>query len=230
MDGCYPPTDPGPEAAGPVLRAAREARRVWQRDLDYERGNYANKWYEPAAPHDSAEAISTNRELVDVLLARYENQFQPDSGDPRRTEEQIHLVATGLSLREVYESFLTKLRFTRPSDSARFTGLLLQIDKHLEEQDDSCTIYQMTPGRLRERGLDDKDEIKNLFQGQNPDGVPRMAAIYPGDREIRAADGLTIQIHRLRLKHDNGTVAANDVPAVAVWVPRRMAADWISQS
>lgn len=198
-------------------------------DLDYVRGNYANTWYDPKAPHDSDEAVSSNRELISAFVARYQSRFTPDPGDPGRTDDQIHLVASGISLREVYQHLLWGLRFTRPGDSAAYTGLLLQISRHLEQQpDDTCTVYQMKRGGVRQRGLDAKDEIKELMQGQNPKGVPVRQATYPGDREIHAHDELTIQIHRLRLDRD-GVVAADDVPAVAVWVPKRMSAHWISQ-
>lgn len=198
-------------------------------DQDYERGNYANTWFVPTAPHDRDDAIATNRESVAELTRRFGDRFRPDDGHPGRTDDQHHLVASGLSLRQIYEDFLTKLIFTRSGDSARFTGLLLQIARHLEDHPgDTCTIYQMKSGGTRRRRLGGQDEIEQLFQGQNPDGVPRSAAVYPGDREIHAQDELTIQLHRLNLTRD-GTIAVNDVPAAAVWVPRRMSAPWISQ-
>lgn len=209
----------------PALRPTRDIVL----DLDYVRGNFSDRWYDPAAPHESENAVVANRELVGQLVARFKNRFHPDEGDPRRTQEQIHLIVMGLSLQEVYEEFLTKLRFTQPSDSAKYTGLLLQVGKHLEEhEDDLCAIYQMKSGRTRERGLDNRGEILNLFQGHNPEDARPADRIYPGDRGIHAPDVLTIQLHRLDLKH-NGNVVAADVPAVAVWVPRRMSAHWISQ-
>lgn len=196
--------------------------------LDYVRGNFSNKWFAPVAPHDRKDAVVNNRELVNRLIGRYGDLFRPDSGDPRRTEDQIHLVATGINLREIYEDFLTKLLFTKSNDAAKFMGVLLQIDKFLECQDENCTIYLMKKGGIRERGVNEKNEVKNLFQGQNPKGVPKAAAIYPGDREIHAENDVTIQIHRLRLVDEN-EIIEDDVPAVAIWVPRRMGYDWISQ-
>ncbi len=198
-------------------------------DLDYIRGNYSHKWYDPAAPHDTEDALQTNRELVDNFVTFYKDEFLLDEGNPARTIDQIHLVARGLSLSTVYEDLLWKLCFTRPGDSAGYTGLLLQIKKHLEQHPgEICTVYQMKRGGVRERGLNDKDEIKELMQGQNPKGVPVHQATYPGDREIHAKGNVTIQLHRLRLDRD-GVVQADNVPAVAVWLPKRMSADWLVQ-
>ena len=39
---------------------------------------------------------------------------------------------------------------------------------------------------------------------------------------------MTIQIHTINLTHD-GTVVAEDVPVIAVWVPQRMERAWIVQ-
>lgn len=199
-------------------------------DLDYERGNFANTWFRQAVPHDSEEAVRDNREQLRQLLDRYEGAFAPDPGDERRTDDQRHLFAAGLPLADIYREFLVKLRFTHPEDSAKFTGLLLQVDRYLGVQpDETCVLYQMRSGRARERGLSEKNEIKNLFQGRYPNDAPSPADwIYPGDERIRVTDHLSVQLHRLDLDRD-GTVVARDVLAAAVWVPRQMSASWISQ-
>lgn len=200
-------------------------------DKSYVRGNIANDWYRPKSPQDSKQAILANRKLVEELVSRYHERFAPDPGHPSRTEAQHHLVASDVGLQEIYSAFLTKLVLTSPDDSVQFTGLLLQVAKHLEDHpDDTCTIFQMKSGRSRNRGLDDQNKIKNLFQGQNPEKVPLAAAAYPGDERIRTDDKLTVQLHRLDLTDPRtGAVAFSDVPAVAVWVPGRMSAPWISQ-
>lgn len=199
-------------------------------DLDYERGNFANNWFRPSVPHDSEEAVRDNRDQLHRLLTRYDGAFQPDPGDERRTDDQRHLVAVELPLADIYRHFLVKLRFTDPDDSAKFTGLLLQVDRYLGVQPDAtCVVYQMKAGRTRQRGLSEKNEIKNLFQGRYPNDAPSPADwIYPGDERVRASDQLTIQLHLLDLDRD-ATVVAREVLAAAVWVPRQMSANWISQ-
>lgn len=196
--------------------------------FDYMRGNFANKWFEPHAPHYSPEAIQENQRVVQEFLSRL--HLQPDIGDPRRQEHQKHLVASDISLREAYERLLIPLHLTSPSDSPRFNGLLIQIGYYLEQNPHMlCTVYLMSQGMIRERGVDDDDEILNLFQGAYPDNKGK---IYPGDMKIRATHGLTIQIHYLsvgRGKSKDREVIADNVPAVAVWMPREMSADWVAQ-
>lgn len=199
-------------------------------DLEPVRGCYADSWFEPKAPHDSPEAVEVNRELVRRLEAHLDGRFRPDDGHPRRTDAQIHSVASGVPLRLVYEELLTRLRVTRLVDSVQFTGLLLQVGRYLEQHPDAtCTVYRMSGGATRERSVDADDQIPTLFQGANYDrSTTPPTMIYPGDREIHAPDTLTVQIHTLDVKQ-GATTLASTVPAIAVWVPRAMEAGWVSQ-
>jgi hypothetical protein len=41
---------------------------------------------------------------------------------------------------------------------------------------------------------------------------------------------VTVQVHRIHeLRSQGGEVVARDVPVLAVWVPRELAAWWVSQ-
>ena len=87
----------------------------------------------------------------------------------------------------------------------------------------------------RERSLDENAEIQSsgaFFQGASlARGNLRQGEVYPGDREMRAADELTVQIHLLNLK-DGGPqhhVVAECVPAVAIWMPADMGVDTLVQ-
>ena len=201
-------------------------------DLDYIRGNYSDRWFTPSAPHDLEEATVTNRQVVEDFISGL--TFLPDQGDDRRTVAQKHLVASDVTLSRAYEHLLTLLRVTRLKDSQRFTGLLLQVRAYLEENpNETCAVYRMSGGRLRERSVnnDTENEIPELFQGQNPSGTRNPSEIiYPGDERIRASHGMTIQLHNLRvLGPERGPVIADNVPAIAVWLPRSMSHDWVSQ-
>lgn len=88
-------------------------------------------------------------------------------------------------------------------------------------------LYVMSRGQERERSLNDRAEILQLFQGKNPRTGP---VIYPGDREICQRGLLTVQIHRLTLSTEGGQLVARDVPALAVWVPHLMAEEWVVQT
>lgn len=192
-------------------------------DLDYIQGNFSNTWFAPRAPHDSDEVVQANRALAQQFLSQL--ALQDDEGHALRTEMQRHRVAYDVPLRMAYEQLLALLRMTRPEDAQPYLGLLLQIATYLESNPDAmCTLYQMSGGRERERALDSSDEIPNLFQGANYDGTVKT---YPGDREIRAAEGLTIQIHDVKVIGDEAEY--RHVPAVTVWVPTVMSRDWLVQ-
>lgn len=207
------------------LDSALRPTRLEVLDLDYVRGGYRNEWFDPKAPHDSPEAVENNRRLVDALRERL--MLVEDAGDDRRSQMQRHPVAGDESLATIYETLLAPLQVTRPGDFYNYLGLQLQISAHLEaNQNARCAVYFISGGAQRDRTLGTDDEIPNLFQGPNP-GRDRT---YPGDREIRVEGKLTIQVHRLRLlEHGSTTVRAQDVPAIAVWVPAVMAEDWVVQ-
>ncbi|PZW22868.1 Z1 domain-containing protein [Thermosporothrix hazakensis] len=198
-------------------------------DLEYIRGNYSNDWCEQHAPHDSFAAIQINRKVVQQFLAQL--ALQPDRGHQKRTEQQKHLVAFDVSLGLVYRELLTRFLITRPSDSQRFIGLLLQIGSYLDQHGDgTCAVYLMSGGKLRKRTLNNNDEIPTLFQGPNPD---KTGIYYPGDRNIRAPRGITVQIHNLKVQKDGdteGMTIIEEVPTLAVWLPKEMSANWIVQT
>jgi len=198
-------------------------------DLDPVRGSFSDAWFSPAWPHDPAEAAETNRQVVQNFLAGLGEIFAPDEGNTRRTATQKHLVARNVSLAHANRELLTQLRLSALRDSTLLNGLLLQVSRYLEGYPDAtCTLYQMSPAAIRERGVG-PDGITYLFQGANFDeSVRPREVLYPGDREIHADGELTIQIHTVRVKRGD-TVIADRVPAIAVWVPRAMNAAWISQ-
>jgi Z1 domain len=196
-------------------------------DLEYIRGNYSKDWFQQRAPHDSSQAVESNRKTVEKFISKL--SFQPDEGHPKRTDMQQHLVAYNVSLDFVYRELLTKFLVTRSGDSHQFVGLLLQLERYLEEhpiEQFKCTIYLMSKGTPRKRGLKDNDEISYLFQGANPD---KTGEYYPGDGKIRDYQGVTVQIHMLRICKGDDLIADN-VPTIAVALPKEMSADWIVQT
>ena len=210
------------------LDGALEPTRRAVLDLDYMHGRFADTWYTPDSPHDSQEAIEANRVIMEGFLGRL--TLRPDDGHPDRTPTQCHRVAAEVPLDVVYQDLLTRLRFTRPEDSQELTGVLLQIKAYLEEHPvATCAVYQMSPSEHRERGVDDEGRILNLFQGAAPvEPVSERGRVYPGDRQIRCEQGLTVQIHNLTVTR-RGERLVQNVPTVAVWVPREMSRQWLVQ-
>jgi hypothetical protein len=201
--------------------------------LDYYRGQFSDEWFYPRSPHCDPDAVEANRQLIEAFAARL--QLRPDGGHPDRTPAQRHLVDEAVPLSVLYGQLLTCLHCAAPDDSHSLTGVLLQIDRYLSEVGDAqCAVYLMgtdTGHSTRRRGVDERDRILNLFQGAYP-SMPRavQGTIYPGDREIRSARGITVQVHRLTITQgDSSHVLNPDVPTVAVWVPSEMGSSWIVQ-
>lgn len=193
-------------------------------DLDYVRGNYSDEWFYAAQPHCSEEATKFNRAVLQQYASTL--QFKPDSEHLWSTETQHHSVVSGVSLRTVYQELLSRLRWVMVTDSQRYCGLLLQLDRYLDECPTAeCSIYSMSQGQERERSTDDEGNIKQLFSGHQ---LGKSGITYSGDRAIRAKKGVSLQIHRLVVKAQDHLY--NDVPLVAIWIPKEAALPWVAQS
>jgi hypothetical protein len=197
-------------------------------EFDYIRGRFSDDWVTPRIVLASDPVLEANRQTVRDFIQRLD--FADDEGNPARTDIQRHQVCENRPLLQVVEELLVRVRITGTTDSQRNTGLLLQLSKALEQNpDEVCTVYRMSGGRRRQRGIDENGEVANLFQGEAP-VQPRAlrGTVYPGDRNIRDNDNVSVQIHTLDLTRDDVVVVEN-VPAVAVWVPARLARAWVAQ-
>lgn len=208
-----------------VLRPTR--RQVL--DLGYRQDTISDDWFWPKVPHGTDDLLTANRKTVADFVEKL--TWENDEGDSRRTPDQVHLVAADISFQQAYEDLLIQLRLTEESDSQLFTGLLLQIESFLEKHPGTtCSVYQMSKGKERVRSVNDDEEIPTLFQGANYADAAHKDMVYPGDDNVRAHSGVTIQIHTLHVRQkDRGPVIANNVPTIAVWVPAEMANDWLVQ-
>ncbi len=198
-------------------------------EFDYMRGRFSDDWVNPRVILVSDDVLEANRAVVAAFGG--DLVFVEDDGNPNRTDTQRHLVCHRVPLSRVVEELLVRMRITGTTDSQRNTGLLLQLSKALEnDPDEVCSIYRMSGGRRRQRGVDDDGEVTNLYQGEAPvHPRDRRGEVYPGDRNIRGDnEEVAIQIHTLDLTRDGHTVA-EDVPVLAVWVPARLARGWIAQ-
>ena len=190
------------------------------------------EWYRIHAPHDTESLITSNREALFEFLNAREGQFSESEGHPDRTDEQKHLLAT-LTISDCLE-LLNKLKFTRDSDSASYSSLRGVLQGHIEENpDEDCLIYLMSARSLtdwtrRTRRLNRNDELQQLFQGKQPTRATQqyqIGEVYPGDREIKDENRLTIQIHMLDIRNED----YRDVPTLAIWIPDHISKDIIRQ-
>jgi hypothetical protein len=211
------------------LDSSMSATRGSVLSLDYMRKR-SREWIYPRQPHIGEGLLPRNKSVVEIFISAHKRRFLEDAGDPRRTDEQRHLVARGLSLEVVYRDLLVPLQVLG-DDLIDHLHVLLQIERELEERRGKnetayCDVYQMSKGVGRERSLDENGSIVNLMQGKNePTG-------YPGDRAIRDDERVSIQIHKVNLrakkaetKAPKGRVVAEAVPVVAVAIPPEMRGD-----
>jgi hypothetical protein len=193
-------------------------------DLPYMRFSFGGQWYSPKIPHDTSEVTSANRAAVRAFMAGV--TLAPDAGDERRTAMQRHLVATGLPLSVVYERLLTEYRVAHPSESQKYTSLLLRLALYMiDNPQATCTVYAMsraTDGSaVRERPVNTSGELTSyLFQGEHPASGQATArgSIYPGDVHLPSPDDVQVQIHHLRLNRD-GALVEDEVPTLAIRLP-----------
>ena len=192
--------------------------------LDYMRGNYAKKWWKLQVPHESDDATEMNREVVKQFLT--DIKLHADEND----KSQKRYVASDVSLSTMYQDLLLRFRVTHPSDSQRFTGLLLQLSRYVElHPQELCTIYYM--GERKRSVNDQSNEIKGLFQGRH---TLVTGEVYRDDESVYAKQGLTIQIYYFTLYLGNvgskgSKEIVDNVPTIAVRLSKDMSANWISQ-
>jgi hypothetical protein len=202
-------------------------------EFDYMRGRLSDDWLNPQVVLVDETLTQANRDVVDGFLARLE--FRPDEGSPGRTDIQRHEVCVNVPLVDVLSQLLVPFRVVGSTDSQKFTGLLLQLSRALEANpNESCALYRMSPGATRSRQVDDDGQIINLYQGEAP-VTPRdlRGTVYPGDRRVRAANQVTVQVHSLLLTQIQAGVdreVQRNVKVLAVFVPARMARAWLVQN
>lgn len=186
---------------------------------DLRRDNFGNKWFDIKAPHDSEISIAHNKEVYSKFLSKYRYEFVEDEGSELRTEEQRHLVCK-IPLKDIFNEFLSELKFTRHSDSKTFTSLKSVVGIYTDElPPEDAYVYLIKKGVSRERTLNNKEEIKQLYQGSN------KKTGYGGDRQIKVSDSISIQIHILDIKNTDFKSIVN----VAVWIPTRLSQSLISK-
>ena len=215
---------------------------------DIDRDYFGHEWFIVGAPHDSENLIERNENVVSEFTNKYFGSFTINNGHHERTDLQKHLEAE-LSLQETLQQLLNRLKFTRETDSQTYSSLRGLLNAYLQENaDETCFVYIFSSKiqdnkiiqSIRQRRLNQNDNIQQLFQGEQPptsNGRYRKGEIYIGDRNIKIQDKVTIQIHRLKLLDlhgnvildENGQEIYNDLVSLAIWIPERIGKDIIRQ-
>jgi hypothetical protein len=189
-------------------------------DIAFRRASGDGDWYTIKVPHDSDEAVVENNRVIEAFLSHLD--MHEDEGDSRRSQHQRHKIARAVSLQLALAELLSRLQVSDARDSQTMMILQLLLSEALDRDPGrTCTVVDMSSGGLRERSLNKKGEILNLFQGAAPSqasGGVAVGDIYPGDQEVaKRTGGVAIQIHHLTVKQAGGK--KENVPTVAVYVP-----------
>jgi len=208
-------------------------------NIAYQRVRLGDDWVYSDGPHDSEEPMQANRALFERF--RQVHPFGPYNGLDLRQNSRRNLVLHDIPLQTVHEELLTRYRVPRLDDSVQFSPVLRLVQLHLiRNPDDTCTVFLMAEGHRRRRAYDpevidnggrviQRGSIRELFQGRQYAGRGNQRQeTYPGDREVRGPQGITVQLSYLDLGEQNDLVAEN-VPHLAVWIPANMARDTLIQ-
>jgi hypothetical protein len=195
-------------------------------NIAYQRVPFGDDWVYPEGPHESLDAVDQNRRLFAQF--RTEHNFVPHTGLDLRSGPH-NLVLENFPLQRAHVELLTRYRVSRLEDSQKMGPLLRLVQLHLiENPDDTCMVVLMAEGNTRRRRYE-HERINQLFQGRQYAGQGAQRVLtYPGDREVRGRQGITIQLSYLDLGEINSLIATS-VPHLAVWVPAAMARDTLWQ-
>ena len=205
-----------------VLDTALRPCRSQVLEFDYIRGLISG-WVNPKIVLASNDVVQDNLKVVDEFVNTLD--FVDDEGHPERTDAQCHEVCRKVPLRDAIKQLLVQMRINDIADSQQNSGMLIQLGRALDSNpNEVCTVYRMSPRTGRSRSVYENGKVKNIFQGKDRIKPEK----YPGDREIRDQDNVTIQIHMIDLKQNNKEIMKN-VPVIAVWIPERLARPLIIQ-
>ena len=186
-----------------------------------------NKWFIPDYPFVDSEIVSENREIVDRILRTY--SFEPYTEEGWNEEQVIPKFNDDLILAKVLP-LISQLRYLWPDDNLQHTTLMLELERMVGDNPSItcrfCAFSGPWSGVNSERTLTDDDppKIRNLFQGSN------FRTNYPGARKLVSVNLVTFQIHRYNFWTDEKKLKFEDVPVMAVHMPRSLRTNvWVEK-
>jgi hypothetical protein len=148
--------------------------------------------------YNSVYYIDENIKYVSEFINKHNLNILEDYHTPDRNHKSIKLPIV-----EIIE-FLNNFKVGNPPDVLRKTSTI-QYLKYLEKHENlkDGFIFQMAYERTdgRERTLIEENgniKISNIFSGRSTSGND----IYPGDKFFKVEDFFSIQIHKIKLKHN----------------------------
>jgi len=178
---------------------------------ELERSRFGTGWFAVKSPHENENICNSNREVLKKFIEKVNLDYYEEESD-----------AIEIPLKDALDFLLNRLRFTHIGDITHYSGLLYVLQKYAENvPNEKCTIYYISSfENPRVRGLNKKDQIKQLFQGRNKKSE--------GMREIKSSSGISIQVHVLNLKsYTTKEVIHENIPTVAINTPTSISTDLI---
>lgn len=198
-------------------------------DQEIVRGNYADSWFFARMVRMSDAAITANRAVIDSFTRELQFALDRTFDQPAQQHESVD----GVPLQRVLSELILNYRLEDPGDTENSLGMLLQLSQALRnEPDETASIYRMRPAYRSSRGIDANGRIPSIRRLQQGPTRSGGGYSYPGDFEFRDNDRVTVQLHAIDLTEGEGTnrrVVAEAVPAIAIWIPRRMGQGWVVQ-
>lgn len=167
--------------------------------------------------------IEDNKITVKNLFEKHANDFSNciDYGTPDRNHRYLKL-----DTNEAIQ-FLSEFKFQNMPDAARKQATVRYL-KYLSKEKslDFVYIIQMAyKGEPRKRAFDTETEKINteLFSGRSPNGKD----VYPGDKEIKFGDSISIQIHNIELDCDSRKWNGKTAYTMAIYYPDDFAVNYV---
>ena len=188
------------------------------------RRNFSETWITVNYPYSSTRIVQHNHQVINRFIESH--KFHDFKISSSVTNEQTHSI-TNIKLSHALTDLLIPYYTSDPDDSDRMTTLSALTQNYIDtDHDANAAVYLMSKNNIRSRSVNETGQITNYFQGRN------VNTEYPGDREIKSDDGLTIQIHRLNLS--GGPISDNDndsddVYGLAIYLPGSIGKTMISQ-
>lgn len=172
---------------------------------------------------NALQHIEENKSFINNFLVNNKFKDFKNYGTPDRNHRYIKL-----SINQIIE-FLKDFNLANMPDALRKSSTIQYLRYLMDNgQVKFGYIFEMSysvkAGRSRKL-INDKNKLKinNLFSGRSTKGT----MIYPGDREVKFDDGLTIQIHRIKLDYPSTEWANKLVYTLGIYYPEKYAHSFV---
>lgn len=194
-------------------------------------------WVTPGAIYKDAKAVQHNRELLNQLVAQWNNKYGTiDSATiqrfkDRRAESPRNLLIQGVPLQSALEQFILRVRVPDFRDSTEHTAVTLAISRRLEQSpNELCDIFLIAELKSQTRTLV-AGRINQVFSGKSPNVNDFDALNYVGDRALHGDDRFSLHLRIFDLNAPADTPGElSEVPWFAIHLPARFAKDSVIEA